>query len=77
MTTTETIAPHGGTLVNLLAEGAEAQALARRAENLPKIVVNPRELPDSVELLSRAEDVLAGEEVTVVHRTWGQPLTAA
>jgi sulfate adenylyltransferase len=51
MTTNGTIAPHGGTLVNLLAEGEEAEALARQAANLPKVVVNHRELSD-LEMLS-------------------------
>jgi sulfate adenylyltransferase len=51
MTDQDPIAPHGGTLVNLLAEGAEAEALARRARNLPKLVVSPRELSD-LELLA-------------------------
>ena len=46
MTAKDTIAPHGGTLVDLLAEGSEAGRLARQAANLPKIVVNPRELSD-------------------------------
>src|SRR6476660_9784552 len=40
------IAPHGGTLVNLLAEGAEADALRSEATNLPTIVVSGRELAD-------------------------------
>lgn len=51
MTDQDPIAPHGGTLVNLLAQGAEAEALARRARNLPKLVVSPRELSD-LELLA-------------------------
>lgn len=51
MTDQDPIAPHGGTLVNLLAEGAEAEALAQRARNLPKLVVSPRELSD-LELLA-------------------------
>ena len=37
------IAPHGGTLVNLVAEGAEADALRSEAANLPTIVVSGRE----------------------------------
>ena len=54
--------------------------LVRAHELLRRIAdgaVNPRELPESVELLSRSDDVLAGEQVTVVHRPWGRPLTAA
>ncbi|HEX9717942.1 MAG TPA: sulfate adenylyltransferase [Actinomycetota bacterium] len=51
MTGTETIAPHGGTLVNLLAFEAEGERLAQEAEHHPKIKVNDRELSD-LEMLS-------------------------
>jgi len=51
MTVTDAIPPHGGTLVNLLAEGAEAEMLAQEAEHHPKITVNHRELSD-LEMLS-------------------------
>lgn len=51
MTGTETIAPHGGALVNLLAPEAEAERLAQEAEHLPKIKVGDRELSD-LEMLS-------------------------
>ncbi|HEX9693464.1 MAG TPA: sulfate adenylyltransferase [Actinomycetota bacterium] len=51
MTGTQTFAPHGGMLVNLLALGAEGERLAQEAEHHPKIKVNDRELSD-VELLS-------------------------
>jgi sulfate adenylyltransferase len=60
MTTSETIAPHGGTLVDLLATGAEAEALAHEAANLPKIVVNPRELSDLEMLTVGALSPLTG-----------------
>lgn len=60
MTTNDTIAPHGGTLVNLLAEGAEAERLAGQAGNLPKIVVNERELSDLEMLTVGALSPLAG-----------------
>ena len=40
------IAPHGGTLVNLLATGAEAEGLRAEAANLPKLAVSDRELSD-------------------------------
>jgi sulfate adenylyltransferase len=46
MSDAHAIAPHGGTLVNLLVEGAEADALRAEAANLPKIVVSERELSD-------------------------------
>ena len=45
------IAPHGGTLINLLAQGDAATALAAEAANLPKLVVGERELSD-LEMLS-------------------------
>ncbi|MGH2530112.1 MAG: sulfate adenylyltransferase [Actinomycetota bacterium] len=51
MTRTATIAPHGGTLVNLLAFEAEGERLAQEAGHHPKIKVNDRELSD-LELLS-------------------------
>jgi sulfate adenylyltransferase len=60
MSTSETIAPHGGTLVDLLATGAEAEALAHEAANLPKIVVNPRELSDLEMLTVGALSPLTG-----------------
>jgi len=40
------IAPHGGTLVDLLVEGDAASALSAEAAHLPKIVVSERELAD-------------------------------
>ncbi len=46
MTQNDPIAPHGGTLVNLLVTGPEAESLEREAENRPKITVNERELSD-------------------------------
>src|SRR5881409_1053365 len=44
--TNETIAPHGGTLVDLLASGDEGQGLSEEAAGLPQVVVNHRELSD-------------------------------
>ena len=46
MTATETIPPHGGTLVDLLLEGNEAERVALEAEHLPKVAVGARELSD-------------------------------
>jgi sulfate adenylyltransferase len=46
MTQNDPIAPHGGTLVDLLVIGPEADSLEREAENRPKITVNERELSD-------------------------------
>ncbi len=40
------IAPHGGTLVNLVADEARAATLAAEAANLPKLLANERELSD-------------------------------
>jgi sulfate adenylyltransferase len=47
----DTIAPHGGTLVNLLVEGSEAEKLESEAANYPKLEVGERELSD-LEMLS-------------------------
>src|SRR5947207_12550159 len=46
MTGPETIAPHGGTLVDLLATGPEAESLEADARNYPKVQVGERELSD-------------------------------
>lgn len=40
------IAPHGGTLINRLVSGAEAQDLRARAASLPRIVLNSRQASD-------------------------------
>jgi sulfate adenylyltransferase len=45
-TTTETIAPHGGTLIDLLLSPTEAERASEQAEHLPKIAVSTRELSD-------------------------------
>jgi sulfate adenylyltransferase len=42
----QTIAAHGGSLVDLLAEGPEAEGLESEAANLPKLAVGERELSD-------------------------------
>jgi sulfate adenylyltransferase len=46
MTQNDPIAPHGGTLVDLLVTGPEAESIEREAANRPKITVNERELSD-------------------------------
>ena len=60
MPETETIPPHGGTLVDLLATGSDADRLSQRAEHLPKITVNARELSDLEMLTVGALSPLTG-----------------
>jgi sulfate adenylyltransferase len=60
MTEHDPIAPHGGTLVDLLARGAEADTLAEEAQHLPKLVVNERELSDLEMLATGALSPLNG-----------------
>jgi len=40
------IAPHGGRLVNRLTEGEKAEELREKAQSLPRLVLNARELSD-------------------------------
>jgi sulfate adenylyltransferase len=54
------IAPHGGTLVNLLAGTDATAALAAEAANLPKLVVGERELSDLEMLAVGALSPLTG-----------------
>ena len=54
------IAPHGGELVNLLVEGGTAASLRDEASNLPKVVVNERELSDLEMLANGALSPLRG-----------------
>jgi sulfate adenylyltransferase len=56
----ETIAPHGGTLVDLLAPEEEAKRLTEEASHLPKIAVNHRELSDLEMLAVGALSPLTG-----------------
>ena len=60
MSETHQIAPHGGTLVNLLADEATAAAFASEATNLPKLVPNERELSDLEMLAVGALSPLTG-----------------
>ncbi len=46
MNTTETIPPHGGTLVDLLLSADEAERAADEADHLPKVAIGRRELSD-------------------------------
>ena len=54
------IQPHGGTLVNLIADADEADGLRTEAANLPKIVVSDRELADLEMLAVGALSPLTG-----------------
>ena len=54
------IAPHGGTLINLLVEGDAASALVAEAANLPTLVVGERELSDLEMLAVGALSPLTG-----------------
>jgi sulfate adenylyltransferase len=47
----QTIAPHGGTLIDLLVTGAEAQELRERARTMPLVTLSSRSLSD-LELLA-------------------------
>src|SRR5437763_5785109 len=58
--TNETIAPHGGTLIDLLVPQAEADGLAQDAERYPKVKVNDRELSDLEMLAVGALSPLTG-----------------
>ena len=46
MTTTETIPPHGGKLIDLLLSRKESERAASEAEHLPKVEIGRRELSD-------------------------------
>jgi sulfate adenylyltransferase len=60
MTTQQTIAPHGGTLVDLLVTGSERDRLEEEARHVPKVVVNARELSDLEMLAVGALSPLTG-----------------
>src|SRR3569833_1452362 len=54
------IAPHGGTLVNRLATGAEADEFRARAASLPKLVLNNRQASDFEMIANGALSPLTG-----------------
>ncbi|MDH4104109.1 MAG: sulfate adenylyltransferase, partial [Thermoleophilia bacterium] len=60
MSDTFPIAPHGGTLVDLLVAGDDASSLATEAANLPTLVPNERELSDLEMLAVGALSPLTG-----------------
>jgi sulfate adenylyltransferase len=60
MTTHQTIAPHGGALVDLLVAEADHDKLADEARHFPKVVVNARELSDLEMLAVGALSPLSG-----------------
>jgi len=81
--TNETIAPHGGTLIDLLVPQAEADGLAQDAERYPKVKVNDRELSDLEMLAVGALSPLTGFQgekdyhaiLDTMHLTNGLPWT--
>jgi sulfate adenylyltransferase len=60
MSTHQTIAPHGGTLVDLLVPDGDRAKLQEEARHFPKVVVNPRELSDLEMLAVGALSPLTG-----------------
>jgi sulfate adenylyltransferase len=60
MSTHETIAPHGGTLVDLIVPEGDRAKLEEEARHFPKVVVNPRELSDLEMLAVGALSPLTG-----------------
>ena len=60
MTADQTIAPHGGTLVDLLVSEAVGAKLLDEARHFPKVAVNPRELSDLEMLAVGALSPLTG-----------------
>ena len=69
VTATGTIAPHGGTLVNLLVADGERDRAADEAANLPKLTVNERELSDLEMLAVGALSPLTGFQGEKEHRS--------
>jgi sulfate adenylyltransferase len=67
--TNATIAPHGGTLVNLLVSGSDRDRAIEEATNLPKLVVNERELSDLEMLAVGALSPLTGFQGEKEHRS--------
>ena len=60
MTTDHLIAPHGGTLVDLLVSESDREKLVDESKHFPKVVVSPRELSDLEMLAVGALSPLTG-----------------
>src|SRR4029450_1042194 len=58
--TSRLVAPHGGTLVDRFVPAEEVEALRHRAENLPRIVLDARELADLELIATGAASPLTG-----------------
>jgi len=63
------IAPHGGSLVNLLVTGSAREALAGEAANLPRLTINERELSDLEMLATGALSPLTGFQTEADYRS--------
>jgi sulfate adenylyltransferase len=83
MTLSETIAPHGGKLVDLLVPERDRDKLADEARNFPKLVVKERELSDLEMLAVGALSPLTGFQgeadydsiLSTIHLSNGLPWT--
>ena len=69
MSQNDPIAPHGGSLVDLLVTGVEAEGLTQEARNHPQLTVNARELSDLEMLAVGALSPLTGFQNEAEHRS--------
>jgi sulfate adenylyltransferase len=63
------IAPHGGSLVDLLVTGPDRDALVEEAANLPKLTIDERELSDLEMLATGALSPLTGFQTEADYRS--------